>query len=172
MSEEDQIILTSYANLTPVIKLLSIFNTSVIPTSNPSKQPQQAFTLVWCSGAHHSRRGVLSQSRVITPPMGLCGKYSLTLLYCQLVMASVLWPIGSFWCFMAFGPYHLSLATYGLRPYPATIGPFSQFSTSPTPRPVPLFCAWGVHLAFQGLEASSAITRAFGPTPLNMGSNV
>ncbi|MBW0474594.1 hypothetical protein O181_014309 [Austropuccinia psidii MF-1] len=55
-------------------------------------------------------------------------------------MSSVLWPIGTFWGFMIFGPSHHSLATYGpnfiysLRPYPATISLFFQFSTSPTPK--------------------------------------
>ncbi|MBW0584316.1 hypothetical protein O181_124031 [Austropuccinia psidii MF-1] len=65
---------------------------------------------------------------------------------------------------MAFGPYQFSLTTYGHRPYPETIGLFGQFSTSPAPKPTPLFWAWGVHLAPQ------ALTRAFGPTPLTMGS--
>ncbi|MBW0562686.1 hypothetical protein O181_102401 [Austropuccinia psidii MF-1] len=55
-------------------------------------------------------------------------------------------------------------------PYPATIGLFGQFSTSPTPRTIPLLWAWGVHLNFQGLLAPLAITRPFGPTPLIMES--
>ncbi|MBW0537571.1 hypothetical protein O181_077286 [Austropuccinia psidii MF-1] len=56
-----------------------------------------------------------------------------------------------------------------LRPYPALIGLFGQLSTSPTPRPIPLFCAWGVHLDFQGPMGALAITRVLGPTPLIMG---
>ncbi|MBW0483748.1 hypothetical protein O181_023463 [Austropuccinia psidii MF-1] len=55
MSKEDQIILTSYASLVPVLKRLSKFNTSGISKSNLSQQPQQASTFSWCSGAHHSR---------------------------------------------------------------------------------------------------------------------
>ncbi|MBW0490116.1 hypothetical protein O181_029831 [Austropuccinia psidii MF-1] len=90
MSEEDQSILTSYSNLVPVIKFLSTFNTSGIPTSNPSKQ---AFTLVWYSGAHHLRWGVLSQPHVITPS-GFHGKYSLTPCYGQLDHFGLLWPLG------------------------------------------------------------------------------
>ncbi|MBW0512907.1 hypothetical protein O181_052622 [Austropuccinia psidii MF-1] len=76
MSKGDQIILMSYANLVPVMKLLSRLKPSEIPTSNPYQQPQQAFTLFWCSGAHHSRWWLLSQPCVITPPMGVYGKYS------------------------------------------------------------------------------------------------
>ncbi|MBW0466697.1 hypothetical protein O181_006412 [Austropuccinia psidii MF-1] len=170
MSKEDQIILMSYSNLLPVLKIFSRCNTFEIPTSNPSQQPQQSFTLIWCSGSQHSRWGVLSQPCVITPPMGVYSKSSLIPFYgqlamssflwpighviifmanwpChhfygQLAMSSFLWPIGPFWCFMAFGPYPLSRATYGLRPYPATIAPFYQFSTSPAPREIPLFWAW------------------------------
>ncbi|MBW0496086.1 hypothetical protein O181_035801 [Austropuccinia psidii MF-1] len=76
MSEEDQIILKSYANLLKVIKFLSRFNTSGIPTPNPSQKPQQAFNLVWCSGAQHSRWGVLSQTHVMPPNGAPYGLYS------------------------------------------------------------------------------------------------
>ncbi|MBW0487101.1 hypothetical protein O181_026816 [Austropuccinia psidii MF-1] len=41
--------------------------------------------------------------------MGVCSKYSLNPFYGQLLTSLVLWSIGPFWCFMAFGPYHLSL---------------------------------------------------------------
>ncbi|MBW0590066.1 hypothetical protein O181_129781 [Austropuccinia psidii MF-1] len=37
------------------------------------------------------------------------------------------------------------MATYGLRPHPATIGPFGQFSTSPPPGQYLCFLDWGVH---------------------------
>ncbi|MBW0509448.1 hypothetical protein O181_049163 [Austropuccinia psidii MF-1] len=96
--------------------------------------------------------------------MGVYIKYNLTSIYGKLLTLLVLWPIGSFWCFMDFGPYHLSLATYGLRPYPLTIGISGQFSTSPIPSPIPLFWARGLHLP------PLAITRAFRPTPFTMGS--
>ncbi|MBW0558976.1 hypothetical protein O181_098691 [Austropuccinia psidii MF-1] len=102
------------------------------------------------------------------PSIGVSGKSSLTPFYGQLAMSSVLWPIGPFLCFIAFGPYNLSLAPYGLRPYPSTIGPYGQLSTSPTPWPIPFFWAWGIHPVFQGLLDPQYITRAFRPTPLIM----
>ncbi|MBW0494416.1 hypothetical protein O181_034131 [Austropuccinia psidii MF-1] len=105
------------------MNFLTRCNTSGIPASIPSQQPQQAFTLVWCSGAHHLRWWVLSH----TPPMGVCGKYSLTSFYGQLDHLSVLWPLGQ--------------ATF-YWPHPATNEPFGQLSTSPTPMPIPLFWAW------------------------------
>ncbi|MBW0511246.1 hypothetical protein O181_050961 [Austropuccinia psidii MF-1] len=125
------------------INFFSRFNTSGFPSSNPSQQPQQASTLVLLSGAHHSRWGVLSQPCVITPPMGVYGKSSLTPVYGQFAIPSLLWPISPFWCLMAFGSYPISLATHVVRPYPAVISLLDQFSTSPTPRPISLFWAWG-----------------------------
>ncbi|MBW0503643.1 hypothetical protein O181_043358 [Austropuccinia psidii MF-1] len=56
---------------------------------------------------------------------------------------------------MAFGPHLLSLANYGLRPYPALIGLFGQSSTSPTPRSIPLFWGWG---------GPSGLPGSFGPS--------
>ncbi|MBW0527186.1 hypothetical protein O181_066901 [Austropuccinia psidii MF-1] len=56
--------------------------------------------------AHLVIVGRLSQTCVITPPMGVCGKYSLTSFYGQLVMSSVLWPLGNttfYWPLMASG---------------------------------------------------------------------
>ncbi|MBW0516247.1 hypothetical protein O181_055962 [Austropuccinia psidii MF-1] len=104
----------SYANLVPVIKFLSRFNNSGIPKPNPSQQLQQAFNLVWWSGAHHSRWGVLSQPYVIPPPpIGVCGKYSLTSFYGQLDHFGALWPLGnitSHWPLMASGHVLNSLA--------------------------------------------------------------
>ncbi|MBW0575179.1 hypothetical protein O181_114894 [Austropuccinia psidii MF-1] len=101
--------------------------------------------------------------------MGVCGTSSLTSFYGQLVMSSFPLPIGTYWCFMAFGPHHLSLAFYDPRPYPALIGLFGQLSTSPIPRPIPLFWAWGVHLDFQGPLAPLATISFLRPTPLITG---
>ncbi|MBW0508040.1 hypothetical protein O181_047755 [Austropuccinia psidii MF-1] len=75
-------------------------------------------------------------------------------------------PCGFSWL---LGHITLLLEIHGLRPYPAIIGPFCQFSTSATPRPIPLFWAWGFHFVFQGPLEPPAITRAFSPTPLIMG---
>ncbi|MBW0525453.1 hypothetical protein O181_065168 [Austropuccinia psidii MF-1] len=111
----------------------------------------------------------MSQPRAITPPMGVCGNHSLTSFYVQLAISSFLWPIGPYWCFMAFGTHLLSLANHGLRPYPALIGLFGRSSTSPTARPIPSFWALGVHMDFQGPLAPLATTRAFGKTHLIMG---
>ncbi|MBW0576104.1 hypothetical protein O181_115819 [Austropuccinia psidii MF-1] len=90
--------------------------------------------------------------------MGVYIKYSLTQFYGKLVISSALRPIGPLWCFIAFGTYQFSMATYGLRPYPETIGPFGPFSTSPPP---------GQYLCF---GTGGSIARAFVPTPLIMGS--
>ncbi|MBW0548318.1 hypothetical protein O181_088033 [Austropuccinia psidii MF-1] len=58
MSRDDYVKLNSYANIIISSKFsLKDKNTSGIPLSNPSQQPQQASTLSWCSGAHHSREG-------------------------------------------------------------------------------------------------------------------
>ncbi|MBW0546489.1 hypothetical protein O181_086204 [Austropuccinia psidii MF-1] len=54
--------------------------------------------------------------------------------YGQLDHPGVLWPLG-----------HTSFHW----PYAAPIGPFGQSFTSPVPRPIPLFWAWGFHLSFQ-----------------------
>ncbi|MBW0474427.1 hypothetical protein O181_014142 [Austropuccinia psidii MF-1] len=141
MSKEDQVILTSYAHLLPVIKSLSRFNTSGFPTSNPSKQPQQDSTLVWCSGAHHSRWGVLSQPCVITSNGCLWEIYP----------DPNLWPIENVIRCMAFGPYLNLLDTYDLRPYPVIIG---LLSNSPPPQPpgqYPCFKTRGSILSSKGL---------------------
>ncbi|MBW0499074.1 hypothetical protein O181_038789 [Austropuccinia psidii MF-1] len=37
--------------------------------SNPSQQPQQASTLSWCSGAHHSRQGGTVTTTKNDPPL-------------------------------------------------------------------------------------------------------
>ncbi|MBW0583112.1 hypothetical protein O181_122827 [Austropuccinia psidii MF-1] len=68
MSKEDQINLVPYANLFTCLKVFSRFITSGIPMPNPSQQPQQAFTLSWCSGAHHSRFGGTVTSTQNDPP--------------------------------------------------------------------------------------------------------
>ncbi|MBW0575129.1 hypothetical protein O181_114844 [Austropuccinia psidii MF-1] len=78
-------------------------------------------------------------------------------------MSSFLWPIGPYWCFLAFGPHHLSLARSCI------FGPFGQSFTSPTPRPIPFFWALGVHLYFLEPLAPLETTRALGPTRLIMG---
>ncbi|MBW0509387.1 hypothetical protein O181_049102 [Austropuccinia psidii MF-1] len=106
--------------------------------SNPSQHTQQAFILALCSAAHHSTWGGTVTAMCNHPEMGVCGNYSLTSFYGQLAMSSFLWLIGPYWCFLAFGPHHLSLALFG------------QSSTLPTPNPIPLFWAWGIHLDFQG----------------------
>ncbi|MBW0530545.1 hypothetical protein O181_070260 [Austropuccinia psidii MF-1] len=75
----------------------------------------------------------------MTPPIGIYGNPSLEPIYGQSDISSALWEIGPLLVFIAFGPYTLSMVTHGLRQYPATIGAFGQFSTSPTPRPMGFF---------------------------------
>ncbi|MBW0533817.1 hypothetical protein O181_073532 [Austropuccinia psidii MF-1] len=90
--------------------------------------------------------------------MGVYIKYSLTPFYGELVISSALWPIGPLWCFIAFRTYQFSMTTYGLRPYPETIGPLAN---SPPHHPqANTFVFW----------TGGSIARAFVPTPLIMGS--
>ncbi|MBW0479590.1 hypothetical protein O181_019305 [Austropuccinia psidii MF-1] len=149
MSEEYQITLMSYANLVPVIKLPRL-NNSVIPTSNPSQQLQKAFTFVWCSGAHHSRWGVLSQPHVITLPMSVYGKYSLTPFYGQLDHFSVLWPFGNI-------TFHWPLMSSD-----HILQPLGLFSNSPPHQPP-------VQYLFFGPGGPSGLPGASGPSSHHQG---
>ncbi|MBW0512934.1 hypothetical protein O181_052649 [Austropuccinia psidii MF-1] len=80
-------------------------------------------------------------------------------------MSSSSWQIGPYWCFIAFGPHHLSLAIYGSRPYPALFRLFDQLPISP----IPLVLGLGVPSALQEPLDPLATTRARGPTPLIRG---
>ncbi|MBW0473486.1 hypothetical protein O181_013201 [Austropuccinia psidii MF-1] len=115
MSEEDKIILIPYANLVPVIEICTRLNTCVIPMTNPFQKPQQAFTLVGFSGAHHSRWGGTVTTMCNHPQMGVYGKYSLTPFYGQLDHFGVLWPFSnmtSHWSLMASGHILQPLALF------------------------------------------------------------
>ncbi|MBW0478429.1 hypothetical protein O181_018144 [Austropuccinia psidii MF-1] len=108
---------------------------------NHSQQPQQASTLFWFSGAHHSRWGVLSQPRGIKLPMGVYRKSGLALF-------GVLWHLRNI--FQSFS----SLANSPPHQPP---GQYPCFGT-------------GGHSAFQGPLVPLAIPRDFVPPPLIRGA--
>ncbi|MBW0545235.1 hypothetical protein O181_084950 [Austropuccinia psidii MF-1] len=89
----------------------------------------------------------MSQPQIITLLNGCCGNSSLT-------------QVRSNW------PYRIIYGQLAPSwPYPSFIGLLGQLSTSPTPRPLPLFLGLGVLSIFQGPIAPLATTRALGPTP-------
>ncbi|MBW0520250.1 hypothetical protein O181_059965 [Austropuccinia psidii MF-1] len=74
------------------------------------------------------------------PPPWVLQQFSLGPSWGQLATPYLLWPIGPLWCSMALWPYHIPLAFYGLRPYPAIIGLPGQF---PYLQPPGLYlCSW------------------------------
>ncbi|MBW0536738.1 hypothetical protein O181_076453 [Austropuccinia psidii MF-1] len=91
----------------------SRINTSGIPTPNPSQKPQQALTLSWCSGAHHSRQGGTVTTKSNDPPPWVLGNLAWDqvganwphhILCGKLAPFGVLWPFGHItfpWPFMA-----------------------------------------------------------------------
>ncbi|MBW0491817.1 hypothetical protein O181_031532 [Austropuccinia psidii MF-1] len=101
--------------------------------------------------------------------MGVYRKSSMNPIYGQLSIPSFSWQIGPCWCLMGFGKYPISLATHGLRPYPAVIGLLGQFSTSPpTPRPptASMACSlWDPLGTFW--PKSNEAKRGQGDSPLN-----
>ncbi|MBW0520452.1 hypothetical protein O181_060167 [Austropuccinia psidii MF-1] len=100
--------------------------------------------------------------------MGVYGKYILNPFHGQFPISSVLWQIGPFWYFMDFGPYHLLLATYGLRPYPATIGPLGQFYTSSHPGKCLRLGPWG-QSGLPGASGASIHHQGLWPKPFHYG---
>ncbi|MBW0556206.1 hypothetical protein O181_095921 [Austropuccinia psidii MF-1] len=122
MSREDYINLNSYANII-ISSKLSLHDSTIpgIPLSNPSQQPQQASTLSWCSGAHHSRSGGTITTTSLTLLLDGCGNptwsqvganWSRHIFYGQLAPLGVLWLL----CHKPFQ-----------WPYPAVIGLVGQF---------------------------------------------
>ncbi|MBW0516306.1 hypothetical protein O181_056021 [Austropuccinia psidii MF-1] len=97
--------------------------------------------------------------------MGVYGNSSLTPIYGQLAMSKVLWPIGPFWFFMAFGPYPLLLETNGPRPYPAIIGLWPILHLT-NPQVNILVMGLGGNSSFWGPLDPLAITRALRTPPL------
>ncbi|MBW0563644.1 hypothetical protein O181_103359 [Austropuccinia psidii MF-1] len=61
------------------------------------------------------------------------------------------------------------LVLYGLRPYPAFIQPFGQLSTSPTPRPLPLFLGLGGPYNLLGAYGPSSHLQTSWPNPFYYG---
>ncbi|MBW0504416.1 hypothetical protein O181_044131 [Austropuccinia psidii MF-1] len=54
-------------------------------------------------------------------------------------MSSFLWQIGPYWWVMTFGKHHLSLAIYGLRPYPASLAFLANLPPQQPPGQFPCF---------------------------------
>ncbi|MBW0483478.1 hypothetical protein O181_023193 [Austropuccinia psidii MF-1] len=107
--------------------------------SNSSQQLQQAFTLSWFSGAHHSRSGVLSQACERTPPP-ICVDRDYSL---NQFMAN--WPYYQIMAALPLGHTHLSW------PYPKPFSSLANSAPHQTAGQSNLFCTWRAFVPSRGL---------------------
>ncbi|MBW0568625.1 hypothetical protein O181_108340 [Austropuccinia psidii MF-1] len=125
-------------------------NTSGIPTSNLSQQPQQASTLSWCSGAHHSRQGGIVTTTKNDPPPLVLRQFQPGTKLGPIGHTISLWPIWPL--LILYGILGISLSLGLLWPQSSlmasghilpSLASLANSSISPTPRSLSLFWAWG-----------------------------